>query len=60
MGTPKKLRCSRYEPNLNLAGVVLHQQQLVDFQGNPFAFAATGALGAQLGFIQLQVGRDVG
>ena len=45
---------------LHLAGVVLHHQQFVDFQGNPFAFAATGALGAQLGFIQLQVGRDVG
>ena len=45
---------------LHLAGVVLHHQQFVDFQGNPFAFAATGALGAQLGFILLQVGRDVG
>ena len=45
---------------LNLAGVVLHHQQFVDFQGHPFAFAATDALGTQLGFIQLQVGRDVG
>jgi len=44
----------------DLSGVVLHHQQLIDFQSNPLAFTATGDLGTELGLVQFQVGRHVG
>ena len=45
---------------LDLSGVVLHHQQFVDLKGDPFALSAANHFGAELGFIEFEVGRHVG
>ena len=45
---------------LDLAGVVLHHQQFVDFQCDPLTLGATQHFCAEFRFVELEVGRHVG
>ena len=44
----------------DLSGVVLHHQQFVDLEGDPFALALAHHLGGQLALLELEVRGDVG